>query len=193
MFWGRAWRLKRYTAGSITFNILTGNYGAAGIAAKEIAEEVVLSKLSYLRPVAKMSDQGIALFGRIWSKTVKLKLGYARDSTVLRHNMEQILGSAPAGHQAHHIVGGAYDEGKQAARILQAQGIDINSLMNGVFLPGCGKSGMGSIHCGKHTRAYEIYVLSELQKSANDKTALINALNNIREDLLYGSLRLNKH
>jgi RHS repeat-associated protein len=122
-----------YTAGAITFNVLTGNYGAAGVMAKEIAEEVVLSKLSYLRPVAKISDEAAALLGRIWSRTVRLKLGYPRSSNVLRHNMEEILGKAPPNHQAHHIVGGAYAEGKLTTRILQQHGIDVNSLMNGCF------------------------------------------------------------
>ena len=180
-----------YTAASISFNILSGNYAGAG---KEILEEVVMSKLSYLRPVAKLSDEAVALFGRIWSKTVRLKLGYARSSTVLRHNMEEILGKAPANHQAHHIVGGAYDEGRQATRILQSQGIDVNSLMNGVFLPACGVSGgLGAIHCGKHARAYEIDVLGRLSPFAGDKTALVNELNRIREDLLAGTMRLNVH
>lgn len=108
--------------------------------------------------------------------------------------MEQILGSAPASHQAHHIVGGAYDEGKQAAQILNSQKIDINSAMNGVFLPACGVSGaVGSIHCGKHTRAYEQFVLNELNPLRHDRVALVNKLNEIREALLSGSLRLNVH
>jgi hypothetical protein len=177
-----------YTAGSITFNILTGNYAGAG---KEIVEEIVFSKLSYLRPVAKLSDEAAALFGRLWSRTVKLKLGYARSSTVLRHNMEEILGAAPAGHQAHHIVGEAYTEGRQAMAILSGHRIDVNSVMNGVFLPGCGKAGLGTIHCGKHVRAYEQEVLARLQAVAHDKTAVINELNSIRMDLLAGTLRLN--
>lgn len=183
-----------YTAASLSYNILAGNYGVAGVQAKEIAEEVVLSKLSYLKPVAKLSYEAYAMFGRLWSRTLTLKHGYGRSSTVLRHNMEQILGSAPAGHQAHHIVGGAYPEGKQATAILEAKGIDVNSVMNGVFLPGCGTTGaVGSIHCGKHNQAYERLVLRELKDIADDKIALVNKLNEIREMLLSGSLRLNKH
>ena len=183
-----------YTAASITFNVLTGNYGVAGMAAKEVVEEVVLSKLSYLRPVAKLSEAATKLFGRIWARTVKLKLGYARDSTVLRHNMEEILGKAPGSHQAHHIVGGAYDEGKRTTKMLQDQGVDVNSMMNGVFLPGCGNTGaIGAIHCGKRARAYEIEVLDRLSPFAGDRTALVNELNRIREDLLAGSMRLNVH
>ena len=146
--------------------------------------------------MAKLSDEAVALLGRIWSSTVHLKLGYGRSSVVLRHNMEQILGVAPGNHQAHHIVGGAYDEGKQATRILETHGIDVNSLMNGVFLPDCklvGARAIGSIHCGKHNREYERTVLALLEPVANDKTRVINTLNRIREELLYGSFRLNKY
>ena len=183
-----------YTVASISFNVLTGNYAAAGATTLEIAEEVVLSKLSYLRPVAKLSDSVKGLFSRVWSRGVKLKLGHDRSSKVLRHNMEQLLGKAPANHQAHHIVGEAYPEGKQATNWLRDEGIDVNSVMNGVFLPGCGnKSGVGAIHCGKHNRQYEIDVRDLLEPVRGDKEAMINTLNAIREQLLAGAWRLNKH
>ncbi len=185
-----------YTAASLSFNLLTGNYGVAGVAAKEIVEEVVLSKLSYLKPVAKLSEAATKLFGRIWSRTVRLKLGYGRDSGVLRHNMEEILGKAPGNHQAHHIVGGAYAEGKMTTKMLNDQGIDTNSLMNGVFLPDCksiGAAAIGAIHCGKHAQAYEIEVLNRLTPYAGNRIELVNELNRIREDLLSGAMRLNKH
>ncbi len=181
-----------YTAASISFNILSGNYVGAG---KGDHRGGCLQQAQLLRPVARLGDEAARLFGRIWSQTtVKSKLAYPASSTVLRHNMVELLGNkVPVGHQAHHIVGGAYQEGLQARAILTRQGIDVNSMMNGVFLPGCGKPGIGSIHCGKHARAYEQVVLERLRPLAHDKTALINELNRVREDLLTGAFRLNKH
>lgn len=75
--------------------------------------------------------------------------------------------------------------------LFRMHGLDVTSVMNGVFLPGCNGSGIGAIHCGKHTRAYEQYVVRELRAVKGDKTAVINALNSIRELLLHGELRLN--
>ena len=47
----------------------------------------------------------------------------------------------PTGTHAHHIVGAATDIGKDLQRRLRNNfGIDLNSPMNGVFLPGCGSS-----------------------------------------------------
>ncbi len=54
------------------------------------------------------------------------------------------------GTEAHHIVSGVADVGKANQNKLRALGIDFNSPMNGVFLPGCGKSkAIGMIHCGR--------------------------------------------
>jgi len=185
-----------YTAASITFNVLSGNYVGAG---REIVEEVVYAKLGQLKKVAQLSEAAMKLFGRIWGKTVRLKLGYPKSGPVLRHNMEELLGRAPANHQAHHIVGEAFEEGQQARRILNDVGIDVNSVSNGVFLPDCtliGAASMGSIHCGKHNRAYEKLVLESLQAvggSQASKAAIVNALDDIRLLLLSGEKSLNVH
>lgn len=77
--------------------------------------------------------------------------------------------------------------------LFRMHGLDVTSVMNGVFLPGCNGRGMGTIHCGKHTRAYERYVRDTLRAADGDKPAVINALNGIRESLLYGELCLNMH
>lgn len=77
--------------------------------------------------------------------------------------------------------------------LFRIHGLDVNSVMSGVFLPGCNGSGMGAIHCGKHTRVYARYVRDTLRAADGDKTAVINAFNSLRESLLYGELRLNRH
>jgi hypothetical protein len=59
--------------------------------------------------------------------------------------------------------------------------------MNGVFLPGCGSSkAIGMVHCGKHTRGYELAVERRLS-AATDKASAINILGEIRNELLSGT------
>ena len=79
--------------------------------------------------------------------------------------------------------------------ILRRFKVDVNSPLNGVFLPGCGATGNTGIvglavHCGKHVQAYEQYVLRELRAASSD-TEVINVLSRIREELLEGELFLN--
>lgn len=112
-------------------------------------------------------------------------------SGALRHKLEAVGVKAPSGTQAHHIVGGAYQDGKNTRSLLAKHDIDVNSAMNGVFLPGCKPSNaIGTIHCGKHTQAYEKYVWDILQ-GKHTKADIINALSDIRIELLQGTLRLN--
>jgi len=105
----------------------------------------------------------------------------------------------PAGWQAHHIVGEAYPEGKAAMEILRRYRIDVNSPLNGVFLPGCGSTGAGGIaglavHCGKHVQAYEAYVLEQLSVLGRnaDEASVVNVLSRIRQELMTGELVLNR-
>jgi len=136
------------------------------------------------------------LFYRIWAKQVdvkRIKLGGGANSTTLSNNLEAVGVPKPTGTQAHHIVGGVSQYGKEMQAKLKAYGIDLNSAMNGVFLPGCGSSkAIGMVHCGKHTEAYEIEVF-KLLKNANTREELINRLNDIRNELLSGAFTpLNK-
>jgi HNH/ENDO VII superfamily nuclease len=170
------------------FDLLAGNYGGAG---KTIAQEVVHGKMGNLARVAKMSPRAMGLFAKIWGKSVKLKLGYPANSGVLRHNMTQLLGQAPVGSQAHHIVGAVSKFGKRSRDKLGKLGIDINSVSNGVFLPGCKGKGVGTIHCGKHTQKYEQLVW-DLLKKAKTREQAVNVLGDIRKELLSGIIRLNK-
>lgn len=96
-------------------------------------------------------------------------------------------------------TGAAYSAGKKATEILAKKGIDVNSPLNGVYLPGCGYTGTGgavglAIHCGKHTKAYEEYVLKELEAVGGmnaSKIDIINTLTRIRRELTDGELVLN--
>jgi hypothetical protein len=152
------------------------------------------------KAVYKLSRAAMGVFaGAQIGKT--LILGAARSSNVLRRNLEISMGKAPfstnaLGNQAHHLVAEVFPEGKLAMNILRKYKIDVNSPLNGVFLPGCGHQGTAGIigmavHCGQHNQAYERYVLATLF-GAKDKIDVINRLSKIREDLLFGMLDLNK-
>ncbi len=181
-----------YAVASIAVQFATGNFAGGAIA---IAEEIVYGKLAAFRPVAKQSEKLIKLFGNIWGRGVKLKLGLKANSTTLRHNMQEVLGNAPANHQAHHLVAGTSANAEKARKILQKHDIDINSPSNGVFLPDCsfkGGGGVSTIHCGRHRKAYDDLVVEILSSAdAGGKASVISALTNIRLQLLSGELALN--
>ncbi|MDX2218805.1 MAG: transglutaminase domain-containing protein [Burkholderiales bacterium] len=180
-----------YSAGTIIFMAATGNVGGAGAL---LIEEVVYSKLggAFGKRVAEIGKNQLRIFyGLFKGNSIKLTLGAAPNSTVLRNNLTAVGVHAPSGSQAHHIVGGATDVGKATQERLKKLGVDLNSPMNGVFLPGCGKSNaLGTIHCGKHTGDYERYVERLLSK-ATTKEQAINILNDIRSDLLNNAVMLN--
>lgn len=72
-------------------------------------------------------------------------------------------------------------------------GIDINSSMNGVYLPGCKSSMSGSIHCGQHTKAYAKLVYDGLKNAEKNggRDAILRELDDIRRELLSGDILLN--
>ena len=76
------------------------------------------------------------------------------NSQKLRENMEaagEVTPSYP--NAAHHIVAGDSPKAQVARRILQSVGIDINSAVNGVFLPR-GNYGNATNHNTLHTNKY---------------------------------------
>ena len=183
-----------YAVASIAAQFATGNYVGG---AKSIAEEIVYGKLGAFKPVAKQSEKLIKLFSNIWGRGVNLRLlSKTPNSQTLRHNMEQLLGKGPGNHQAHHLVGGTSGGADKARKILEKHDININSPSNGVFLPDCsfkgGGGGISTIHCGRHTKAYD-QLVNELLTSADagGKAAVISALSNLRLQLLSGELALN--
>lgn len=141
------------------------------------------------------SQQQVGLLFRTFNRQLgkPLKLGNPANSRDLAHNLEALGVNRPSGTQAHHIVGASSPAGLRTRDRLDALGIDVNSPMNGVFLPGCGRSNaIGLVHCGRHTADYELAVERIVVSAGNDKAAVINALSDVRNGLLDGSfIRLN--
>gem|GEM_PF-1611781 len=103
----------------------------------------------------------------------------SRNAEILRRNMG--VGKTP-GLEAHHIVPStdSYQSAKEARRILQRLGIDINAAENGVLLP-------EAIHTGlSRNQRYMDAVLDALEKSRTREHA-INILRRIGEQLLEGT------
>jgi RHS repeat-associated protein len=182
------------------FRIAEGDYRGA---AYEVARDAAFWGLGagVGKIIAPLSKSALSLFSRTFM--VPLENGLARSGAVLTRNMEAVMRKAgmvkPAGWQAHHIVGEAYPEGKAAMEILRRYKIDVNSPLNGVFLPGCGSTGTGGIaglavHCGKHVQAYEAYVLEQLSVLGRhaDESSVVNVLSRIRQELMTGELALNR-
>jgi hypothetical protein len=69
--------------------------------------------------------------------------------------------------------------------------IDVNSPLNGVWLPGCkGANLPGVTHCGRHNEAYERFVYDALSRETT-RDGAISALAEVRRQLLSGELLLN--
>jgi RHS repeat-associated protein len=182
------------------FRIAEGDYQGA---AYEVARDGVFWALGagVGKLIAPFGKAVISLFSRQFM--VPLEVGLARSGTVLTRNMEAVMARAgfpkPAGWQAHHIVGEAYPAGQEAMRILRNLKIDVNSPLNGVFLPGCGAKGSTGIaglavHCGKHVEEYEKYVLEQLESVGGlsaSESAVVNVLSRIRHELMHEELFLN--
>lgn len=142
--------------------------------------------------VAKLNARAEALFARIWARGKTLKLGGAASSKTLAQNLDVVGFPRPIGAQAHHLVGGVTDFGRQSRAMLKNKfNIDVNSPLNGVWLPDCkGPVGVMTLHCGKHAEAYERLVFLQLN-SANTREEAISVLAEIRRQLLTGELSLN--
>ncbi|MDB5056269.1 MAG: hypothetical protein JWM44_4319 [Bacilli bacterium] len=104
---------------------------------------------------------------------------------------------------AHHIVpsGSSNPDAIKAREILKSNNIDIdvNSASNGVFLPN--KPGQTTIeidnqilatHNGNHTYDYYKYVADALEPVKTDKVKIIKVLENLRDELLNGTLELGR-
>lgn len=120
-------------------------------------------------------------------------------SEILRAELKDAgVTNPPYSNQAHHIIPEAemrYPSAVEARQILEKYGVDINSASNGVFLPDAPNyphAGSAAVHRGSHTEAYYKYVRDELVNadvhSADD---VVDVLDNIRRDLLNGSITPN--
>ncbi|PFW55221.1 hypothetical protein COL27_32760, partial [Bacillus sp. AFS075960] len=77
-------------------------------------------------------------------------------SVKLSNNMEKSGVTRPANSAAHHIVGDTAKEAAPARAILSKYGIDVDSELNGVFLPNRNNTDnlAGILHNGKHPNTY---------------------------------------
>ena len=120
--------------------------------------------------------------------------GYDKDANILRRNMELVMGDDASeidrsNSRAHHIVGDN-EYSSESKAILEKYGIDINSPENGIFLPQNDSSDLhGTIHEGKHTKAYNDEVTQRL-RSATCKEDVLEILDSIKEDLYNGDMEL---
>ena len=159
-------------------------------------------KRTWIRLQVKSKDQYITAkeYMEALSKSdINFKLGYGKNSQVLRENMLKIMSPKTRklvnsnGNQAHHIIG---NRTPKAAAILKKYGIDINDPMNGIFLPSNGDSGLkGTVHLGGHTQDYYNYV-ENLFLNCKSKQDCYDVLDKIKADLYNGKIKLydtNKH
>ena len=111
-----------------------------------------------------------------------------------------ICSNLPYAYAAHHIVPWNQKEALKARKILDYYGIEYDSAVNGVFLPmeANGYQGSASIHRGGHSNQYIMRVYQKLKKAhkrakhdKNNYSIIIDALNDIRADLLNGVLKIN--
>ena len=118
-------------------------------------------------------------------------------SDILRDELKNAGIKTPSyGNAAHHIVPWNDSRALDARTILDKFGIEYNSAANGVFLPYEVNEyvGVEAMHIGNHGREYIDEVtkrLQEIERLGGQKNDIINALNEIRKNLLDGTLKLN--
>ncbi|MCB9507772.1 MAG: AHH domain-containing protein [Myxococcales bacterium] len=110
----------------------------------------------------------------------------------------QILGRAlqaagqvrPPGVSAHHIVASSARAAAPARAVLARFGIQINSAVNGVFLPSFRRSPNplgAAVHSMVHTRAY-YQAVNEALRQATTRAEALEVLDALRQALLGGGL-----
>jgi RHS repeat-associated protein len=104
----------------------------------------------------------------VGEKTVEV-VGKSSNSKILSENLIKSGISRPANSAAHHIVAGTDPRALIARNILAKNGIDINSSLNGVFLPKNTSFANGDalIHSTIHTNAYYNAINMRLMNSSN--------------------------
>jgi hypothetical protein len=121
----------------------------------------------------------------------KLDLGQPHNADVLRGNLEIAMDKETdrAVSRAHHIVG---NETPNAARAMEAFGIDRNDPANGILLPNDASSPLkGSIHSGRHLQEYYNTVEQRMAMATTREEAL-EVLQSLKEDLFSGDLPLQR-
>ncbi|PMB01741.1 hypothetical protein CEN49_27055 [Fischerella thermalis CCMEE 5273] len=103
----------------------------------------------------------------------------------------------PYPNAAHHIVPWNDPRADQAQKILKEYGIETESAVNGVFLPyekGSKYIGDEALHSGNHGKNYVMEVnnrLVEAKEEGGTREDIVDELNQIRKELLDGTLSLN--
>ena len=126
-----------------------------------------------------------------------LTLGKPASGSILEKNMlismtsdARKIVNAFGGKAAHHVVEGTDPLAKKSRNILQQFNVDINSPINGVFLPTDKNSIFkGTLHKTSHTKEYSEYVYNQI-KDVKSKDELISILNQIKHDLFNGKITL---
>ena len=147
---------------------------------------------------------------RLPSYSTGKKQGY---SDILRQAL-LTQGQVPAPRiaaQAHHIVEASDDAASYSRIVLLKAGIDLDSPINGVFLPTSDFDGYpGTVHFGSHVPQYAQLIDTILSKNLNDvgfsnindipaetfplfKDTVIQTLEGIRNMLLTNQISLNSH
>jgi A nuclease family of the HNH/ENDO VII superfamily with conserved AHH len=117
------------------------------------------------------------------------KLGYVADSKILDYNMQLAKITRLPERAAHHIVAGKDPRAAISRAILAREKIDINSAMNGVYLPRNLSSPCAAecVHSVIHTDKYYIEVDARLTAAATrGPLAIRPTLVQISLDLLNG-------
>ena len=179
-----------YDIGFYSINIVTGNYGVVVGKAAEDAGATVL--FGFYGKAAKWSGKLLRKFIGLYKKVdlSQLKLGLNHSSNVLAHNLKVCGVNKPAGAATHHIVGDS-QRAWEAKRVLKRMDIDVNSPVNGVFLPMDGSTAIGSLHLGRHLDNYIDEVNERiLDAAAGGRDAVLKELADIKLDLLTNVLKL---
>lgn len=135
-------------------------------------------------PIAKGAAR---LIGSVFMKGKKFKIVNYLSSTVLGQNLELLGSFKCSGCQAHHLIPGNMQTADAARQILARYHININSPLNGVWLPGrySPAEWAGAVHNGRHFDEYGRMVSRRIQ-AADARAGLngvIEELQRIRNEL----------
>lgn len=122
-----------------------------------------------------------------WEDYLLLK----KDSQILADKMIEAGISKPKNSAAHHVIPITMKAAKDARNRAIDYGIDLNGVMNGIWLPDPSESdAIGLIHSGRHPNIYaeavnERIMALDVSKSdyENSQKKIINEINNIKEKL----------
>ena len=137
-----------------------------------------MKRIKYLLLCITVAIMGVSAF--------RLSGMEPQDSRKLSINLEASGTKRPPQTIAHHIIGSG-QRAKPARDILEKHKIDIDSHVNGVFLPNGTKSkAPGHLHLGRHTNEYIDRVNADIIRAdrMGGKTAVLKQLEMIRTQLL---------